>query len=472
MKRLLTLTLMTLLLTGCAGAEKNIRTSGPAEAANFSASDDRRGGDNTPINFGEALVLDEIIDLALQHNPGIKAQKYRTESASAGWREARGRRLPHVSAEGTAGRYIDDQRLVGARSPGEPGTWSEDQFGADLVLELPLFTGGQLINRASAARLLSEASFNRLGRTREETVFNVTSTFYAILEQRQVIDSLRFSRKAVARQKEKIQDMIDVQKGVKVDLLRIRVRLSDIEQQIITEENRLDALHRLLANQMGMETEQKRLPVKGELRFEAAGLPAEVSWQTLYERRQDYQALQNEVVAAEKTLAAARGEYWPQLNLRGTYGGRWAAGDPVEQAGASDSEDVGSIGLQMEMPLFAGGEISARTAQARADQNALEERLRDLKLQIRLEVQNARDAVRADTKRVQTTQAAIAEAKEALDIEQTKYDLGKGTIVDVLDAQDALLRAQTNHARAMAAYNTDRARLALAEGKIAAAEVE
>ena len=79
---------------------------------------------------------------------------------------------------------------------------------------------------------------------------------------------------------------------------------------------------------------------------------------------------------------------------------------------------------------------------------------------------NARDAVIADTKRVQTTQAAIEEAKEALDIEQTKYNLGKGTIVDVLDAQDALLRAQTNHARALAAYNTDLTRLELARGTI------
>jgi outer membrane protein TolC len=303
-------------------------------------------------------------------------------------------------------------------------------------------------------------------------VFNVSSTFYAILEQRQVIDSLRFSRKAVARQKEKIQDMIAVQKGVKVDLLRVRVRLADIEQQIITEENRLDALYRLLANQLGLETEQKRLPVKGELRFEAARLPAEVSWQTLYERRQDYQALQNEVAAAEKALAAARGEYWPQLNLRGTYGGRWAAGDPVEQPGASDSEDVGSIGLQMELPLFTGGEISARTNRARAEQNALQERLRELKLQIRMEVQNARDAIKADINQVQTTKAAIAEAKEALDIEQLKYDLGKGTIVDVLDAQDALLRAQTNLARALAAYNTDLARLELAQGKVEVGEFE
>lgn len=465
-KNLLLALFVALFAAGCGGNQKNIGTGDSSVTADFSSPGSGGNHEGTPLDYRDALVLDEAIDLALKHNPGIKVQESRADSAQAGWREARGKRLPHLTAQATADRYLDDQRLVAASAPGEPGTWSDERFGADLVLELPLFTGGRLVNRASAARLLSEASLNRLGRTREETVFNVTSTFYAILEQRQVIESLKFSRETVERQKQVIQDMIAVEKGVKVDLLRVRVRLADIEQQITAEENRLDALHRFLANQLGLEKEQKRLPVKGQLSFADPAISEQVPWQQVYDQRQDYQALQNEAAAAGKSLTAARGEYWPQVNLRGTYGGRWAAGDTVAQPGASDGEDVGIIGLQMEMPLFAGGEISARTARANAEQAALQERIRQMKLQIRLEVQKARDAVKADTQRVQTTKAVIAEAEEALDIEQTKYNLGKGTIVDVLDAQDALLRARTNHARAMAAFNIDLARLALAQGKI------
>lgn len=466
MKQRLTIFLLALLLSACGGPQKSIRAGSPPDSGDFSPSGPSRNHKKPLLDFEKGLVLGEAIDLALKHNPGIKVQESRANAARAGLREARGKRLPHLNAQASAGHYLDDQRLVPARAPEEPGTWSDEWYDADLVLELPLFTGGRLINRASAARLLVEASLNRLSRTREETVFNVTSTFYAILEQRHVIDSLQFSWDTVERQKQVIQDMIDVGKGVKVDLLRVRVRLADIEQQIIAEENRLDALNRLLANQLGLETEQKRLPVKGELSFEDQAIDGQATWKQIYGRRHDYQALQNEVAAAGKSLTAARGEFWPRLDLRGTYGGRWAAGDTVEQPGASDAEDVGIIELQMEMPLFAGGEISARVARARAEQAALQERLRELKLKIRMEVQNARDAIKAAAKRVQTTKAAIAEAEEALYIEQLKYGLGKGTIVDVLDSQDALLRARTNHARAMAAFNTDLVRLELAKGNI------
>ncbi|MDZ7832050.1 MAG: TolC family protein [Desulfobacterales bacterium] len=477
MKQIVPVIFLILLVSGCSGLQKDTGAfspeSGPYDRIPAAPEESRAPEESKaqPAEMKQDLTLPEAIELALQRNPGIEVQRHQAESARANWREARGKRLPHLSAAASASRYLDDQRLVPASSPGEPGAYSADQYGADLVLELPLFTGGRLINRASAARLFAEAAMDRLNRTREETVFNVTSTFYAILEQRRVIDSLRFSRKAVARQKQKIQDMIAVEKGVRVDLLRVRVRLSDIEQQLIAEENRLDALNRLLANLLGLETEQKRLPVKGELSFEGLDISAqEVSWQNVYDARRDYQALKNEAQAAEKALAAARGEYFPRLDLQGTYGGRWAEGDTTVQAGAEEEEDVGSIGLHLEMPLFAGGEIAARTAGARADQAAAQSRLRELELNIRREVQNARDAVIADKKRVQTTQAAIREAKEALDIEQTKYNLGKGTIVDVLDAQDALLRAQTNHARALAACKIDLARLKLARGMILSKE--
>ncbi|RLB14308.1 MAG: TolC family protein, partial [Deltaproteobacteria bacterium] len=52
-----------------------------------------------------------------------------------------------------------------------------------------------------------------------------------------------------------------------------------------------------------------------------------------------------------------------------------------------------------------------------------------------------------------------------LRIEQEKYQLGKGSIIDVLDAQSALLNAQTNYYRSLADYRTARAQLRLAVGE-------
>jgi outer membrane protein len=66
--------------------------------------------------------------------------------------------------------------------------------------------------------------------------------------------------------------------------------------------------------------------------------------------------------------------------------------------------------------------------------------------------------------RVEATQKAIEQARESLRIEREKYDLGKGTTTDVLDAQSALLDSQTNYYRALSDYDVALAQLRLATG--------
>ena len=66
--------------------------------------------------------------------------------------------------------------------------------------------------------------------------------------------------------------------------------------------------------------------------------------------------------------------------------------------------------------------------------------------------------------RIDVTQKAVEQSKESLRIEREKYDYGKGVIVDVLDAQSAMLESQKNYYRALAEYNTALAQFRLAAG--------
>lgn len=84
---------------------------------------------------------------------------------------------------------------------------------------------------------------------------------------------------------------------------------------------------------------------------------------------------------------------------------------------------------------------------------------------IREDVQTAILNVESSRERVRATEKAIEQGRESLHIEREKYELGKGTITDVLDAQSALLESETNHAQALAAYNTAIAQYRAAVGE-------
>ena len=181
----------------------------------------------------EPFTLTRCITIALANNPEVAATSW--ESAASDYRvdQARAQQWPTLSSDGGYNRYLDSLRLLQARYNGEPGYFDNDIYRNDLIVKWPIFTGGRIINEIAAAELLSKAEGNRLVRTREELVFNVSSTFYAILGERKVILSLEFSLQAMQEQLKKVGLLLEAQKAAKVDYLRTEVRVADLQQSLV-----------------------------------------------------------------------------------------------------------------------------------------------------------------------------------------------------------------------------------------------
>lgn len=411
------------------------------------------------------LILDEAIRVALANNPTVSATAYDVDAAQAQRDLAAGQRLPSLHAVGGYNHYLDSQRLIQPDVNNQPGAFSRDIFGGDLVVAMPLFTGGRITSEIKAAELLQKASEHRLARTREELVFNVSSVFYGILAQREVIDSLEFSKKTLQEHLKRIQDLIAAQRAAKVDQLRTEVRVADLQQQLVRERNVLAIQERVLTNLLGLKRSEGPVEPAGALALAEAMVPGtDQALQQARSDRPDYLAARSALEAQAQAVDAARAAQWPTVALEGSYGGRWAAGTTDQPSGTDNSGDVGRAGVAVDIPIFEGGRIQARIRQERFRLMAARERLRQLELQIQLDVETAVLNVGSAVERVMATETAIEQAKESLRIEREKYELGKGAITDVLDAQSALLDSQTNYYRALADYNVALAQLRLATG--------
>jgi outer membrane protein len=411
-----------------------------------------------------SLTLLECIDLALANNPDVAARGWETAQAQAQRDAAAGRQWPSVHALGTASYFLDDQRLIPARFNGELGVFGQTFLSGDLVLSMPIYTGGQITSRIQAAELLQAAAEHRLARTRDELIFNVSSVFFGILAQQRLLESLDLSIRSLERQRERIQDLIAVSKGVRVDLLRTEVRVANLEQRRTQEQNAMDILRRVLANFMARRDTDGPVAIRGALESTPVDVTPARLLPSVYERREDYQATRAEVGGQERNVAAARGAHWPQVSVRGAYGVRGAYNPEQHPASQSNPDDAGVIGLVIDFPIFEGGQIAARVREEQARLSAAQERLRKLELQIRLEVESAALNVTSAQKRILTTGKSVEQAEEGYGIEQDKYDFGKGTIVDVLDAQSALLEAQSTYYRALADHEIAKAQIRLATG--------
>ena len=411
------------------------------------------------------FTLPQCIKIALKNNPDIVGGSFDVLAAQAEKDAAAGQRWPQIGLEGYYLHFNDNQRLVQPRYNGEPGVFSDDMLGGNIVLRMPIFTSGRIENQIRAADLLSQSESHHLARTRQQLVFNVSQVFYNVLAQRHIIESLDFSKKTLAQHRKRINDLIAVQKAAKVDLLRTEVRLADIEQQLVAEKNVLSILRRVLVNFLGTDNLHSKIDIQGQLELTVVDADLSESISKAYAQRADYLSVKKRVQAEQKRLAIARAGHWPIISATASYGLRTANAPSSHPAGTDDTEDVGFIGISAAWPLFEGGTIDARIRSQRARLRSLKEYLRKLELQINLDVETAILNLTSSWARVQATEKSIEQAKESLRIEREKYDLGKGTITDVLDAQTALLNTQTNYYRALSDYNSAVAQWHLAIGE-------
>jgi outer membrane protein TolC len=460
--KILPLLLIVGLLGGCA----SMRPTDPYVSVNV------RGVSSSGFDVAELkapsipkgpLTLQQAVETALANNPEVAARGWDASAALARRDQAFGARLPRAGIVGGYTHTLDEQRLISASKDGEPGLFSRDIVSSDLVVSMPLFTGGRLVNQVKAADLLRQAAEQRLARSRDELVFNVSSVFNSILAQKHVIESLEFSRKTLTEHVSRIDALIAAQKAAKVDRMRTEVRLADIEQQLVREKNLQSIQHRALANLLGLR-DVEEISLRGELEVrEKAAVPElETALSTAWEGRGDYLAARSSLEAQAKNVDVTKSGYSPTLAVQGAYGGRWAAGPTT---GTGDEQgDVGRVGLVLEVPIFEGGQVDADIREQRAALAAAQEHLRLLDLQVRLEVETALLNVESTDERAAAIRKSITQAKESLRIEQQKYNLGKGAIVDVLDAQAALLESETTYYRVLAEYHTAVAQLKLAMG--------
>lgn len=414
----------------------------------------------------DSLTLSKAIEIGLANNPGITAAAWEMERASAQQNMSVGEFLPRLYGAGGYTHSLDPQRLVAFRGSQDPGVFSQDIASADIILQMPLFSSGRLINNVRASSLLEKAAKHRFARSREELVYNITSVFYSILAQRRVVESVEFSQRTLQEHLKRVNTLIQSQKAALVDRLRTEVRLADINQRLVQERNSLEIHKRLLVNLLGVEHEPVNLNIQGDLE-RVVTVPVSETDSLFGQstiRRDDYLAARAALEAQARTVDAARAGHWPTISLQGSYGYRWATDDGIDLSGGSASEDTGRIGIVFDIPFFEGGRVQAKVRAERARLAEEQARLRQLEQQMQLEVETAILNQQAASQRLEATGKAVDQATESLRIEREKYELGRGAIVDVLDAQAALLESQTNHYRALADLHIAQAQLRLATG--------
>jgi outer membrane protein len=124
------------------------------------------------------------------------------------------------------------------------------------------------------------------------------------------------------------------------------------------------------------------------------------------------------------------------------------------------------VGLQLNVPLYAGGGLDSREREAVARRSQVGQELAAARRDVRLKVQEGYLAVTTGVSRIASLGQALVSARSALEATSIGRDVGTRTELDVLDAQQRVYSAQLNLVQARVDYLLGRLRLAAAAGEL------
>jgi outer membrane protein len=418
------------------------------------------------------LTLQQAVAIALEKNPVRKAAVADTKVSSAGVKEARSFLLPRVVFSETATRGNDPVYVFGAKL-------RQQRFAAEdftlnrLNAPLPFgnfttrFAGTWNVFDSFAswkgvrrAERMQEAANHQLDRTEQEVVFRVVDAFYALLLARKRRDlaeqSVTTAQAILDRSRARFESGLSVES----DLLSAQVRMASRQQELIRARNAVDLDRAQLDMAIGLPFGSVQEPAEALAERTLPAVPLGEFEKQAIEKRPDLQRVRSEEAAQEQSVSIAKSSRGPRVNA---FAG-WELDNPTFATGGGGKNWTGGIELQFD--LFQGGAKRAQLSRERA----LQEKVVALKQAasdgVRLEVRRAFYDLDSARQELDVTRGAAAQAQESLRIHQERYEAGLITMADLLAAEEAARRAQTEYWQAVYRVQTSHASLELASGSL------
>lgn len=322
----------------------------------------------------------------------------------------------------------------------------------------PVYDSGQTWYGVRQAKMGETAAALSLDQARRQVIAGAAIAYFGALLGRESLSVVDMSLKSARAHLKIVKDRYDGGFVVKSDLLRARVRISELEQERFQAESRLAVARAALNAAMGEPVDSRyRLttPLAGGEKINA---PLERWIAASLDRRADYLAMKQQEAIAVEEIRKTRAAHLPSVNLFGNY--------EINSENWSDSADNYTVGAMVRLNLYSGNRDVARTREAQADLKNIQALLRDMEDGIRVQTREAFLQAKSAWERIGVAGATVSEAEENLRIVSDRYRNGLLTIVVLLDAEVALEQARRNHFQALYDYKTALARLALVTGTI------
>ena len=405
------------------------------------------------------ITLQDAVRIALSDNPTIKVAGQEILLKKEARREAYAGLFPEASLVGSYSRAIKKQSFAMMGEVIEVGT--DNTYSGGLSVSLPVFAPA-LYKSISLTSTDVNLAVEKSRASRLDMVNQVTKAFFQLLLAQDSYEVLLKSYKQSEDNYNVVKAKYEQGTVSEYDKISADVQMRSLKPTVVSARNGVNLANLQLKVLMGMESDVK-VAVEGNLKdyemsmFTRQAMPRPDNLTNNSTLKQ----LELNALQLKQTLKLQYTNFMPTLSASFQY--MYTSMNDNFKFKEYDWRPYSTIGLNLSIPLFKGSTFT-QLKQTRIQMKQLEENRINTERQLTMQATGYLDNMAASTEQVVSNKEAVFQAEKGRTIAEKRYEVGKGTILELNSSEVALTEAQLTYNQSIYDYLVAKADLDLVLG--------
>ena len=421
-----------------------------------------------------ALLADEkqqsLLDIyhqALAHDPTLASALSANKAAQEIIEQGKALYRPTVNFNANANTTQSHIRYLSGTP--SPGSTNFENFNAAIEARQPIYRKQNLVAMDQAVTQVSLAD-KQYHLSQQNLILRSTQAYFDVLIAQDKTALINAQKVAILSQLDQAKATFEVGTATITDVNEAQARYDLIIAQEIAAVNEFEIAKRSVEAITG-ELPTKLATVKPDMQVTQLSQNMQDWQQVGMQNNLNIQIQQDALKLAEQGVEHANAGHLPTLDAVASLGDSYSNGSPSVFSTGNDLKSA-TIGLQLQIPLYAGGAISSKARQAVLNKQKAQDDVDIARRNTDLETQRAYLNLGTTIAQVKALEQALTSSKSQLDSTKLGYEVGVRTSVDVLNAQQQLFSAKRDLLQARYSYLVNIIRLKAASGLVSELDLQ
>ena len=396
------------------------------------------------------LTLDDALSIALSDNPTIKVAEQQIEVKKISKDEAWQSLLPSADFSGTVQYTVlaAVMKLNGMEfkmGQDNTSTWN-GQVQVSLPVFAPTVYATMNLTKTDLDNAVEQSRSSKL-----DLVNQVTKAYYQVILAQDSYDVLCKSLEQAQKNFDVVKSLYELGGTSEYDKISAEVQLRSLNPTVIQARNAVNLAKLQLKLLMGIDPETE-LAIEGSLEDYENQLYTESLGAGDYslENNTNLRQLKLNETMLNQSLKVQKMNFMPTLALAGTYSFQSLYNDNWKFYNY-DWAKSSSVVLSLSVPIFRMGNFT-KIRSTKLQISQLSENIDYTRKQLDVQVRSYIDNMKANADQVASNHEAIEQAEKGREIASKRYEIGKGTILELNNSEVSLTQAKLTYSQSIYNY--------------------